>query len=350
MNRSERWLINLAALVIILAGIKSANTIIVTLLVAIFVALVSSPIALGLQRRGLPTVLSVLLVLIMLLGIIAGLSAVVGGSVNAFREAIPTYEGRLIEQLGQLTALGARYEVAIDEASLRAMINPNGAFQIFSNLLAAVGGLLTNGFLILLIVVFILMEAASMPDKVRVAFNRTDQAPFLAFTRFMSHLNKYMLIKTLVSALTGVIASIFAAWLGIDFPIVLGLIAFLLNYIPTLGSIIAAVPAVILAFIEFGLGTAGITILGYVAINVGLGNVLEPRLQGRGLGVSPMVIFLSLIFWGWMFGLVGILLAIPLTMTAKLAFEESPRYQWLAILLGPERPSRPDSGHSTKTS
>ena len=235
MNKSERWLINLAALVVVLAGIKSAGTIIVPLLVAIFVALVSSPIALGLQRRGVPTVISVLLVLVLLLGIIAGLSAVVGGSVNAFRAAIPTYEGRLVEQLGQLTALAAQYNVAIDEASLRAMVNPNGAFQLFSNLLAAVGGLLTNGFLILLIVVFVLIEAASMPDKVRVAFNRTDQAPFLAFGRFMSHLNKYMLIKTIVSALTGILAALYCTWLGIDFPIVLGLIAFLLNYIPTLG-------------------------------------------------------------------------------------------------------------------
>jgi len=349
MNKSERWLINLAALVVVLAGIKSAGTIIVPLLVAIFVALVSSPIALGLQRRGVPTVISVLLVLLLLLGIIAGLSAVVGGSVNAFRAAIPTYEGRLVEQLGQLTALAAQYNVAIDEASLRAMVNPNGAFQLFSNLLAAVGGLLTNGFLILLIVVFVLMEAASMPDKVRVAFNRTDQAPFLAFGRFMSHLNKYMLIKTIVSALTGILAALYCTWLGIDFPIVLGLIAFLLNYIPTLGSIIAGVPAVILAFIQFGLGPAGATILGYAAINVGLGNILEPRLQGRGLGVSPMVVFLSLIFWGWMLGLVGILLAIPLTMTAKLAFEESPRYRWLAILLGPERPSRVDQIPPTNT-
>lgn len=343
MNTGERWLFNLAAFVVVIAGIKTASPIIVTLLVALFVALVCAPLSIGLQRRGLPTVVAVLIVLFLLLSLIAGLSAVVGGSVNAFRAAIPAYEARLAEQLQSLWILAASYDIPIDPEQLRQSINASGIFSLLSNLLAALGGLLTNGFLILLIVVFILMEAASMPEKVRVAFQRDEREPFLAFAQFMTHLNKYLAIKTLVSAMTGVIAALWVLYLDVDFPLVLGLLAFLLNYIPTLGSIIAAVPAVMLAFMQFGPGVAGLTALGYVAINVGLGNVLEPRLQGRGLGLSPMVVFLSLIFWGWLLGLVGILLAIPLTMTAKLAFEETPRYQWLAILLGPERPARKSS-------
>lgn len=343
MNTGERWLFNLAAFVVVIAGIKTASPIIVTLLVALFVALVCAPLSIGLQRRGLPTVVAVLIVLFLLLSLIAGLSAVVGGSVNAFRAAIPAYEARLAEQLQSLWILAASYDIPIDPDQLRQSINTSGIFSLLSNLLAALGGLLTNGFLILLIVVFILMEAASMPEKVRVAFQRDEREPFLAFAQFMTHLNKYLAIKTLVSAMTGVSAALWLLYLGVDFPLVLGLLAFLLNYIPTLGSIIAGVPAVMLAFMQFGPGVAGLTALGYVAINVGLGNVLEPRLQGRGLGLSPMVVFLSLIFWGWLLGLVGILLAIPLTMTAKLAFEETPRYQWLAILLGPERPARKSS-------
>jgi AI-2 transport protein TqsA len=346
VNTGERWLFNFAALVVVIAGIKTASPIIVTLLVALFVALVCAPLSIGMQRRGVPTVVAVLIVLTLLLSLIAGLSAVVGGSVNAFREAIPTYEARLAEQMQSLWILAASYDIPVDTDQIRQSLNTSGIFSMLSNLLAALGGLLTNGFLILLIVVFILMEAASMPEKVRVAFQRDEREPFLAFAQFMTHLNKYLAIKTLVSAATGVIAALWLLYLGVDFPLVLGLLAFLLNYIPTLGSIIAAVPAVILAFMQFGPGMAGITALGYVAMNVGLGNVLEPRLQGRGLGLSPMVVFLSLIFWGWLLGLVGILLAIPLTMTAKLAFEETPRYQWLAILLGPERPARKASNPS----
>lgn len=349
LNTGERWLFNLAAFVVVIAGIKSASPIIVTLLVALFVALVSAPLSIGLQRRGVPTVVAVLIVLVLLLALIAGLSAVIGGSVNAFRAAIPTYEARMAEQLESLWILASSYDIPIDANQLRDSVNTSGVFSLLSNLLAALGSLLTNGLLIILIVVFILMEAASMPEKVSVALQRDQQEPFKAFAQFMAHLNKYLAIKTLVSLMTGVVAAGAMLYLGVDFPLVLGLVAFLLNYIPTFGSILAAIPAVILAFLEFGLGMAGITTLVYLAINVILGSILEPRLQGRGLGLSPMVVFLSIIFWGWLLGLVGILLAVPLTMTAKLAFEESPRYQWLAILLGPERPAREHVMHETNS-
>ena len=172
MNTGERWLFNLAAFVVVLAGIKSASPIIVTLLVALFVALISAPLSTGLQRRGVPNVLSVLIVLVLLLSIIAGLSAVVGGSVNAFREAAPTYEARLNEQLDSLWMLTASYDIPIDANQLRESFDTSGVFTLLSNLLTALGALLTNGFLILLIVLFILMEAASMPQKIRVAFGR----------------------------------------------------------------------------------------------------------------------------------------------------------------------------------
>jgi predicted PurR-regulated permease PerM len=253
------------------------------------------------------------------------------------------YEARLNEQLESLWVLAASYDIPIDANQLRQSFDTSGVFTLLSNLLTALGALLTNGFLILLIVVFILMEAASMPQKVRVAFGRGEHEPFVAFTQFMKHLNQYLAIKTLIGVVTGVAVTVFLLAEGVDFPFVLGLLAFLLNFIPTLGSILAGVPAVILAFLEFGIGSAGITTLVYLGVNISLGQIIEPRLQGQGLGLSPMVVFLSLVFWGWLLGIVGILLAIPLTMTAKLAFEESPKYKWLAVLLGPERPSHTES-------
>lgn len=348
MNTGERWLFNLAALVIVLAGVKSASAIIIILLVALFVALIAAPVTVGLKRRGIPNVLAVLIVLSLLMAVIAGLSAVVGGSVNAFSQAAPLYEARLNQQFKSLWLLAATYNIPIETAQLQDIFSASGVFTLVSNLLTAVGSLLTNGFLILLIVVFILTEAANMPLKLRAALQKGESEKFDGFSQFMVHLNKYLLIKTLIGALTGIFVTMYLLAEGIDFPFVLGLLAFLLNYIPTLGSILAAVPAVILALLEFGLGSAGMTALVYVAVNVSLGQIIEPRLQGQGLGLSPMVVFLSLVFWGWLLGIVGILLAIPLTMTAKLAFEESPRYQWLAILLGPEVPRSVGNSTSSK--
>ena len=166
MNAGERWLFNLAAFVVVIAGIKSASAIIVTLLVALFVALITAPLSIGLKNRGVPNSLSVLTALVLLLSIVAGLSAVVGGSVNAFSAAAPIYEARLNDQLESLWVIAASYDIPIDADQLRQTLNTSGVFTLLSNLLTALGALLTNGFLILLIVVFILMEAASMPQAV----------------------------------------------------------------------------------------------------------------------------------------------------------------------------------------
>jgi predicted PurR-regulated permease PerM len=119
----------------------------------------------------------------------------------------------------------------------------------------------------------------------------------------------------------------------VDFPILWGVCAFLLNFVPNIGSIIAAVPAVLLAFVQLGPLYAGLTALGFVVVNLFVGNVIEPRYMGKGLGLSTLVVFLSLLLWGWVFGPVGMLLSIPLTIIVKLALEANPRMKWLAVMI-----------------
>lgn len=157
------------------------------------------------------------------------------------------------------------------------------------------------------------------------------------FGELANKMNTYLAIKTYVSFGTGISASLLCYIVGVDFPLVIGLLAFLLNYIPNIGSIIAAIPAVLLAFVELGLGSAAATAVGFFAINTVFGNVIEPRFQGRGVGLSTFVVFFSLIFWGWLLGSVGMLLSIPLTMTLKLALNSNDQTRWLAVLLGPEQ-------------
>jgi len=123
--------------------------------------------------------------------------------------------------------------------------------------------------------------------------------------------------------------------LGVDFPVLWGLLAFLFNFIPNIGSILAAVPPVLLALVQFGIGRTLAVAGGYVAVNMVVGNVIEPMVFGRKLGLSNLVVFLSLVFWGWIWGPVGMLLSVPLTMVVKLALEHSEQYHWVAVLLGP---------------
>ena len=119
----------------------------------------------------------------------------------------------------------------------------------------------------------------------------------------------------------------------VDYPLLWGLLAFLLNYIPNLGSIIAAVPTVLLTLVQLGWSAALIVFAGYSVVNVVIGSFIEPRFMGKGLGLSTLVVFLSLVFWGWVLGPVGMLLSVPLTMTLKIALESSEENRWLAKLL-----------------
>jgi predicted PurR-regulated permease PerM len=216
------------------------------------------------------------------------------------------------------------------------MIDPGWAMGLAATILNALKDVLTNIFLIFFTMVFILLEASTAETKVTAAFGSSDQS--LARLRiFLANLGNYLGIKTIVSLATGLLAGLLTWSIGVDFPLLWAMLAFLLNYVPTIGSIIAAVPAVLLALVQLGPSEASATALGFAGINVVFGNFIEPRLMGYGVGISPLIVFIGLIFWGFVFGPVGMLLSVPLTMTLKMGLESDQRTRWIAILLGSER-------------
>ena len=198
---------------------------------------------------------------------------------------------------------------------------------------------LSNTVLVMLTLMFMLFEANCLPVKVRAALGRKD-ADLSRFSKGTREVQHYLAIKTVLSLVTGGIIAAWLAILGLDFALVWGLLAFLLNYIPNLGSIIAAVPAILLAVVQLGFGSAILVAIGFLVVNVLLGNIVEPHLMGRKLGLSTLVVFLSLVFWGWVWGPVGMLLSVPLTMMVKILLENSKDLRWVAILL--------DSGSSAE--
>ena len=327
-------LLTVAALFIILAGMREAQEILLPFLIAVFLAVVSSPAVFWMTAKRVPRALAVLLVVAAMVGVGTGLAALIGTSVNSFSRNIPIYQSRLQEEISALLAWLDGWGVDLSFDVLLDYVDPGAAMGLASNLLTGLGGVFTNAFLILLTVVFILLEVSSFPGKLRVATSEA-KLVFPHFTKFTDSVKGYLAIKTAVSLVLGVLVTLWVWVMGVDFPLLWGLLAFLLNYIPNIGSIIAAVPAVLLAFMQFGFGTAMIVTIGYLVLNVVLGNIIEPRFMGRGLGLSTLVVFLSLIFWGWLWGTVGMLLSVPLTMTVKIALESNERTRWLAVLLGP---------------
>jgi predicted PurR-regulated permease PerM len=208
--------------------------------------------------------------------------------------------------------------------------------QLAASMFSGLGGMLTNAFLILLTVVFILLEASGFPTKLSAIFSNAE-GMFADLDRITNSVKYYLAIKTLTSLVTGVCIAIWLAVQGVDFPILWGLLAFLFNFVPSIGSIIAAIPAVLLAFIQLGIGSALFTVLGYGIVNVVIGSVIEPRVMGRGVGLSALVVFISLVFWGWVLGPIGMLLSVPLSIILKIVLENNEDTRWIAILLGSEK-------------
>ncbi|MCY4121651.1 MAG: AI-2E family transporter [Acidobacteria bacterium] len=323
-------LLALAALVVVAAGIKAAEQVMVPFLLAAFIATVAATPVFWLQRRRLPVGLAITVVVLALIAVLVGFGAIVAESADAFRARLPFYQERAVALLEPTLAFlgGLGIELSLE------LLDPGRALGFAGEALGSLGSVLTNGFFILLAVVFILTEAWSFPRKLGTVLSHPER-DLPHFKRFAEKLNRYFAIKTTVSVATGVFVGLALWLLGVDFPILWGLLAFLLNYVPNIGSVIAAIPPVLLAIMQLGpvsaLATAGV----FLVVNVVMGSVVEPKFMGRELGLSTLVVFLSLVFWGWMLGPVGMLLSVPLTMTVKIAMEANPSTNWIAHLLDP---------------
>ncbi|MFT5658319.1 MAG: AI-2 transport protein TqsA [Gammaproteobacteria bacterium] len=322
----------LAFLVVILAGIKAASPIVVPFVLSAFIAVICNPVIGWMTSMRLPKWLAVMLLMafIVLMGL--WLASLVGSSINEFSKQLPFYRDQLVEQFSWLFQKLAAANIQISKQQVLEYFDPGMALSMTTNMLSGVGSVMANLFLIILTIVFMLFEADSLPKKLHLALDDPEMRQ-QQIDRFLASVNQYMVIKTLVSLVTGLIVGIGLTIIGVDYALLWAVIAFLFNYIPNIGSIISAIPAVMLAFVQIGPAGAGITALLYLGTNTLMGNVVEPRFMGRGLGLSTLVVFLSLIFWGWLLGSVGMLLSVPLTMIVKIALESSSNGSWLAIWL-----------------
>jgi len=337
-DREMRFFVIVATLVIIIGGINQAQSVLASFLVAVFLAAIGTPPVLWLERKRIPSVVAVLLVVTGMIATLAIVGVVVGTSVNSFYAELPVYQARLQERVSAFQTFWETKGILGTDKVLLGYVNPGAVMSMTARLLAGLGSTLSNIVLILITVTFILFEASSFPVKLRAILGHSQQA-FPQFTRFVGDIERYMIIKTAISLAAGILIGIWLAILGVDFPILWGFLAFLLHYVPNVGFLIAAIPAVLLALVQLGAGTASLAAAGYLVINFVLGNMVEPMLMGRRLGLSTLVVFLSLIFWGSLLGPIGMVLCIPLTMTLKFACENNKSTRWIAVLLGPEAPA-----------
>lgn len=333
-GRGFRLLVGAAALVIVIAGLKAAAAVLVPVLAAAFLAVISLPPVRWLEKRRLPGWAAVVVVLLGVFVVLGAVSIYVGASIKDFTENLPAYEANLAGQVDSWIAWLRGLGVDVSRRTVAENIDTGALVAVFGDAVAAMGSILSDSLFVMLTMVFILAEAAGLPGKVRRALG-DPKADLRGFTQVLDSIQGYLGVKTWVSLVTGILAGAAVAAVGVDYPLLWGLIAFLLNYIPALGSVIAAVPPTLLALVQHGWERALVVVAAFAVINLVMGNVIEPRFMGRRLGLSTLVVFLSMVFWGWVLGPVGMVLSVPLTMLVKIGCEQSADLRWVGVLLGP---------------
>ena len=325
--------ISVAIAIIIMTGIYAAQSILNPLLMALFITIILMQ-PLRWLRRKVSSGWAISLVILGFLGFYMGFIGLLNKSVMLFIDNASVYEENLAGMVARSNEILEQYGVnllVLGESSM----NPSKIMSYASSLMGGLGDLMSNEFTFLLFTIFLISEIPESAIKLDYLV-QGDQQVKEFLNGIGIKIRHYLSIKTVTSLATGILIAIALAILGLDFPILWGFLAFMLNYIPNIGSILAALPAMALALVQLGFQGALFTGIIYLVVNMLIGNVVEPKMMGKGLGLSTFIVFLSLIFWAFLLGTVGMFLSIPITMVIKIILEQNPATKWIAIILGTE--------------
>jgi AI-2 transport protein TqsA len=331
-----RLIVALAATVVVLVGMRLGAPIINPILFAVVLALLFGPLYSWLRRRGLPNPLALVIMLLFVGAIFAGLFFTLGASISRFTERLGFYASQLDGRLDDLDARIGR--LGLSAVDLKEVVKPGALAEALGVLLSGIAGFLSDLFLILGIMLFLLAEGGAMMDRLRTSLPE-DNPQVGRLAVFGQSVVRQFGLRAIVNLVTGTGVTVLLLVLGVDFPLLWGILTFFLSFVPYVGLVLAVTPAVVLALAEFGLSRAVLVIVGVVVINVLAENVLSPMMMGRGLNLSPTVVFLSFILWAWVLGGPGAFLAVPITMFVIVVLNTFPETRWLASLMGASSPS-----------
>ncbi len=350
-----RTLLILACLVIVIAGLKAAGRFFVPFLLALFIATVSFPITAWLRQHRVPRFFAVVATVLVDFAFLAGVVLIGVVLIGELQEKWESkYQAESTEKLAQTedwavativkwsnipeeeARNNVRSYVTEDLAKQLAAIKVEDIVDLGTNVVGRVTAFLGAAFIVLLCTVFMLMEARMFARRLSLIA----EARGPNFERMLyagKDIQRFLGIKTMVSLATGFLAGFLCWAAGLDFFILWGILAWALNYIPVMGSIVAGIPPTILALVLMGWPSAVAVGVGYAAINVFLGNFVEPMMMGNRFGLSTLVVIVSVMFWGWVWGPVGMFLAVPIMMMLKVFLENSYEFRWIAVAISKEK-------------
>jgi AI-2 transport protein TqsA len=333
LSKVSGILITLAAAVILLAGIQAASSFLGPLLFSVYLTLLFGMLLHWFERKGLSTRLALVLTLIIFFGIIAVFMVTIAGSFLQLLSDLPGYLQKLEGSLVLISP--ALITIGIDPASLTFQ----NFIRSFSTMIAGLAGNLLDIasplFVIFLTTLFLLFEAKGFSRKLQVIIGELCPEDLDRFIDLARKNVDYIVIRTQVNLAMGIGTAVILSLIGVKYAIFWGFLAFLLGFIPNIGFWIAVVPPTLLAWFDLGPVQALLVIAGSGLVDTLAEYIVFPYFASRGLELSAAVVFISLFFWGWILGGIGVLLAVPLTLLVQMICELSDETRWIALLLGP---------------
>lgn len=319
-------------MVVVIAGMKAANSLIAPFLMAIFVAIIFAPSLFWLERKGIPHSLSVLIVLTVI-GLIGTLIVIwLSNSLSELSSILPGYKSKLAILYAQFRGWLANWSIKLPDAQALNILNPESLVKLFNSLLNSLSGLIGDALIVFIAVLFLMIDIIHVPKKLRSIFAVPEQSmPHLV--KFSDTVIRYLALKSITSVMTAACVALLLWYFNYDFIALWAVLAFLLNFIPYLGSALAAAAPIVIGLIDHSGITAIWVAIGYVAINILIGQIIETRIVGTSLNLSSFVVFASLTFWGWVLGPVGMFLSIPLTMLLLIGLQSNENTRRYAALL-----------------
>jgi predicted PurR-regulated permease PerM len=348
-SRGSQVVVTLASLFIVLAGMKLAANLLLPIVYAFFLAVLSYPLARWLRRHRFPMPVALGVTMFVNLAVVAALITIAVRLILSFSADLPLYVKGLSRQLGDVAlwlegkgVTGAKAEVdrlfdwntVIEWSTQENVMRSLGA--ALGSTFGAVSTVFVGLIMILLIMMFVLMEAHGTHTRLQ-AVKLSGGPDFSGLMRSADDIQKYLGVKTLISALTGLLAGGLCWLFDLHYPLLWAILAFVFNFIPAVGSTAASLPAIAEALVEHGPMHAVVVAIGYGGINFCLDNFVQPQLLGNRFGISPLVVILSVIFWGWLWGPLGMFLAVPLTMVMKVILDNTDEFRWLSVAMAKKK-------------
>lgn len=326
-------LVEFAALIIIFAGLIYAKSIITPFLLALFISIVCAQPISWMEKKRVPRWLAIISVILGSFLLFSGFAFLIGDTLASFSGNLSKYESALTTISNSFIQYLNEKGININQNQISALFQPAKVLEYTATALNTLFNMVGTTFMVFLVVIFMLMEFGSFSIKAKAIQIESDKS-ISYFSAILRNIRNYLGIKTLLCLAVGILIYLALLIIGVDYPLMWALIAGLMNFIPNIGSIISMIPTILFALVQLGLGGALWTLFSSLIIHNVFGNFIEPRIMGKGLGLSPLVVLISLLFWGFILGLVGMFLSVPITMTIKIILEQNEKTKWIAVLLG----------------